>query len=266
MANGEGDSPASQEITPAGRVTPVAPVWHTLLLVAVLLGLAVLQGQPQLAKGAQLPSRITLYLFTVAYEFFLLGYVWLLGLRRSKVTLGEIIGGKWLRWGDFWRDVGIALLFWIVVGAVLVVMSHALHFSGIEAAKFLLPETATEVAVFVLLSCIAGFCEEIVFRGYLQRQFTAWTRNVVAGIVLQSAVFASLPGVQRRGGDYGVRRAVWYFGVDAKEPAPGNYPARRARFPIGNRGCLPEEVSLLANHQVLKCALRFTNARPARCP
>ena len=191
MANGEGDRPASQEITPAGRVTPVAPVWHTLLLVAVLLGLAVLQGQPQLAKGAQLPSRITLYLFTVAYEFFLLGYVWLLGLRRSKVTLGEIIGGKWLRWGDFWRDVGIALLFWIVVGAVLVVMSHALHFSGIEAAKFLLPETATEVAVFVLLSCIAGFCEEIVFRGYLQRQFTAWTRNVVAGIVLQSAVFGA---------------------------------------------------------------------------
>jgi uncharacterized protein len=191
MANGEGVNPGSQEAIPTGRVTPVAAVWHTLLFVAILLGLAVLQGEPQLAKGGRPPSRITLYVFTVVYEFFLLGYVWLLGLRRYKVTLAEIIGGKWLRWRDFWRDVGIALLFWIVVGTVLVVMSRMLHFSGMEAAKFLLPETPTEVAVFVLLACAAGFCEEVIFRGYLQRQFTAWTGSVVAGVVLQSAVFGA---------------------------------------------------------------------------
>jgi membrane protease YdiL (CAAX protease family) len=159
--------------------------------VAILLGLAILQGQPQLAKGAHLPRRMILYVSTIAYEFLLLGYVWLFGLRRYKVTLGEIIGGKWLRWRDFWRDVGIALLFWIVVVGVLVVMSHELHFSGMEAAKFLLPDTAMEAVVFVLLSCVAGFCEEVIFRGYLQRQFTAWTGNVIAGVVLQSAVFGA---------------------------------------------------------------------------
>ncbi len=132
-----------------------------------------------------------LYISTIAYEFFLLGYVWFFGLRRYKVTIREIIGGKWLRFRDFWRDVGIALLFWIVVVGVLVVMSHELQFSGMEAAKFLLPETATEAIVFVLLSCVAGFCEEVIFRGYLQRQFTAWTGNVIAGVVLQSAVFGA---------------------------------------------------------------------------
>ena len=157
-----------------------------------MLGLAALQGQPQLAGRAdRLPSRITLYTFTLGYEFFLLGYVWLFGLKLYKVPLAEIIGGKWRRWGDFWRDVGIALLFWLVVGAVLATLSFSLRFSGMEAAKFMLPETAREVAVFVLLALTAGFCEEIIFRGYLQRQFTAWTGNVPAGVVLQAAVFGA---------------------------------------------------------------------------
>lgn len=191
MANGESEIPTSQGISPTVRVTPVAPVWHTILFVAILLGLAVLQGQPQLVRGAQLPSRISLYLFTVAYEFFLLGYVWLLGLRLRRVSLGEIIGGKWMRWRDFWRDVGIALLFWIVVGAALVVLSLSLHFSGIEAAKFLLPQTSLELTFFLVLVCSAGFCEEVIFRGYLQRQFTAWTGNVPAGITLQAVVFGA---------------------------------------------------------------------------
>jgi membrane protease YdiL (CAAX protease family) len=192
MTDGENGIPAAQTATPTGRVTPVAPVWHTAVFVAILLGLAAVQGQPQLAGRAdRLPSRITLYAFTLGYEFFLLGYVWLFGLKLYKVPLAEIIGGKWRRWGDFWRDVGIALLFWLVVGAVLATLSFSLRFSGMEAANFMLPETAREVAVFILLALTAGFCEEIIFRGYLQRQFTAWTGNVSAGVVLQAAVFGA---------------------------------------------------------------------------
>lgn len=191
MATGEAENPASQPVIPTDRVTPVAGVWHTLLFVVILLGLSVRQGQPQLVKGAQLPSRMILYLGGVATEFLMLGYVWLFGLRRYKVPLGEIIGGKWLRWRDFWRDVGIALLFWIVVGAMLVALSLSLHFSGMEAAKLLLPQTSLELTVFLVLVCSAGFCEEVIFRGYLQRQFTAWTGNVPAGIALQAVVFGA---------------------------------------------------------------------------
>jgi uncharacterized protein len=192
MTEGEIEIPTAPVATSSGRVTPVAPVWHTVVFVVILLGLAGLQGQPQLAGRAdRLPGRITLYAFTLGYEFFLLGYVWLLGLKLRKVPLAEIIGGKWRRWGDFWRDVGIALLFWIAVVAVLATLSFSLRFSGMEAAKFLLPETGREVAVFVVLAVTAGFCEEVIFRGYLQRQFTAWTGNVPAGVVLQAAVFGA---------------------------------------------------------------------------
>ena len=192
MANGENENPVPQAAADAGRMTPVAPIWHTVLLLVVVIGLSALQARPQIAaQASRLPSRLSTYILTLGYECVLLGYVWLIALLRYKVPLAEIIGGKWQRWGDFWRDVGIALLFWLAVLGMLIVASFTLHFSGVEAAKGLLPKTNLELAVFVVLSTFAGFCEEIVFRGYLQRQFTAWTRNVAMGVVLQAIVFGS---------------------------------------------------------------------------
>ncbi|MBZ5510084.1 MAG: CPBP family intramembrane metalloprotease [Acidobacteriia bacterium] len=40
-----------------------------------------------------------------------------------------------------------------------------------------------------MLSATAGFCEEIMFRGYLQKQFLAATRSTAAAIVLQAVIF-----------------------------------------------------------------------------
>ncbi len=131
------------------------------------------------------------YLFTLGYEFVLLGYVWFFGLRKYRVSLAEIVGGKWRNFGDFSLDVAIALLFWVVVVIVLLILSLILHFRGMDAAKALLPQTTIELGVFVVLAIAAGFCEEIIFRGYLQRQFTAWTGNIAAGVALQAVVFGS---------------------------------------------------------------------------
>jgi hypothetical protein len=41
----------------------------------------------------------------------------------------------------------------------------------------------------VLLAVSVGFCEEVVFRGYLQTQLTAFTGSRGLGIVLQAALF-----------------------------------------------------------------------------
>ena len=181
-------APAEERTRPA----PVGSVWHTLVFVAFLLGFALLQYRPRLATPtSQLPHLVAVYVATIVYEWVLVGYVWFFGLRRRRVSIAELVGGKWLRWADFWRDVGIALLFWIVVSTVLAGLSYALHFSGEEAAKFLLPQTPLQMAVFVVLASCAGFCEEIVFRGYLQRQFLAWTGSVVAGVALQAVVFGA---------------------------------------------------------------------------
>jgi uncharacterized protein len=45
-------------------------------------------------------------------------------------------------------------------------------------------------------SLTAGFCEELIYRGYLQLQFTVVTHTVTGGIILQAIVFALNHGYQ----------------------------------------------------------------------
>ena len=54
----------------------------------------------------------------------------------------------------------------------------------------MLPSNRVETAVWILMAITAGICEETVFRGYFQQQFSAWSGHVVIGIVGQAVVFA----------------------------------------------------------------------------
>jgi hypothetical protein len=175
------------------RHAPVAAWWHTVVLIVIVLGISAYQGDPAFLQHAtQLHSRLPIYVATFAYEVVLFLYVWLLGLLPRGVRIGEIIGGKWSRFQDFAIDVAVAMLFWIVVVAVLTILELALKFRGMDAARPLLPQTGRELAAFVILAVTAGFCEEFVFRGYLQRQFLAlaqrdWIANVLQAIIFGAA-------------------------------------------------------------------------------
>jgi len=50
--------------------------------------------------------------------------------------------------------------------------------------------------VFVLLALCAGFFEEIIFRGYLQKQIGAIARNAYAGLVIAAIIFGAGHGYQ----------------------------------------------------------------------
>lgn len=174
------------------RTTPVGAWWHTALLILIIVGISAYQGQPRfMAQASHFSTRIPIYLGTMVYELLLFCYVWLLGLMPRKVRISEIIGGKWRRFEDFLIDVATAFLFWCVVLIALALLQLILHFSGVESAKPLLPQNWTEVGAFVALAITAGFCEEFVFRGYLQRQFLAWTGTAWIAIALQAIVFGS---------------------------------------------------------------------------
>jgi uncharacterized protein len=178
-------SPAMPE-----RPRPVAAWWHTVALVVIILGFSAFQGQPQIvARATQRASRIPIYAASLGYELFLFCFVWLAGLRPRKVSIREIIAGRWNRFADFMIDLAVAFLFAIVVWITLVVSSLLLHFSGVKAAAPLLPQSWLEAAAFVVLAVAAGFCEEFVFRGYLQRQFLAWTGTAWIAVALQALVF-----------------------------------------------------------------------------
>jgi len=189
MASTESIPQAPEPILPSDRIPAVAPVWHTAVFVILLSGVALLQATQRLAqRETQVSSRVPLYIQTLLFEFFLVGYVWL-GVWLRGVPLKSLIGGRWARWKDFWIDVGVAFLFWLVVSTVLVLLSNALRFNPTEAASFLLPQTVPEMIMWIGVAVSAGFCEELLFRGYLQRQCLALTQNVAAAVILQGLIF-----------------------------------------------------------------------------
>jgi len=170
----------------------IAPIWHTVVLIVVLVGLAIVQGYQQTSLETFNPrSRLPLYLSMIVFELTLLGYVWLLGLRARRVRLRDLIDGKWTSIEDVGRDVGIAVMFWLVVVAVLFVLEKFLgtNPTGVKAVGVLLPQGVAEMAAWVILASTAGFCEEIIFRGYFQRQFFALTGKSELAIALQALIF-----------------------------------------------------------------------------
>jgi hypothetical protein len=171
---------------------PVAGVLHTLVLLVVLLGGAGMMyfsaGQ---LRAAEHPNRASLYLTTAVWEWTLTAYV-LWGVRRRGVSLNEVTGAKWKSFLEFARDLGIAILFWFVALMVLGATAVALHFRGTKASvDFLAPHGAAQIALWVLVCVTAGFCEETIFRGYLQKQFIAWSGSAAAGLVASAVVFGA---------------------------------------------------------------------------
>jgi len=171
---------------------PVAGVLHTCALVAILLsgsGLMYLtSGQLRMVDH---PNRIALYLTTIVWEWILTAYV-LVGVRRYGTSLEEVTGAKWKNVLEFVRDVGIAVAFWFAALLVLGATAIALHFKGSkESVGFLAPEGLVQISLWILVCVTAGFCEETIFRGYLQKQFISWTGNAASGVVLSAAVFGA---------------------------------------------------------------------------
>ncbi len=60
----------------------------------------------------------------------------------------------------------------------------------------MMPQGVTESTCWVLLSISAAIAEELIFRGYLQRQFLAWTGRVPMAILFQVMVFGMAHGYQ----------------------------------------------------------------------
>lgn len=204
----------------AAPPVPVAPAWHTAVLIAVILLISVAGAREFSGSASSSVNRMQTYALTAISEVCMLGWVYF-GLRLRKVPflslLGEVPGN--LR--SIARDLGIAVVFWmgslIVLGTIGIfwtvteasIHHHSLFPAGkqlpadqtqqqaLHALTQLAPTNGREVAAWVLLCLIAGFAEESIFRGYLQRQFIAWARGgVVVGVAFSALLFGTAHGYQ----------------------------------------------------------------------
>jgi len=193
-------TPASPDQPLSTKPAEIAPRWHTVVLIVVLLLFSLTSAIRQRPLTAQ-RSPIPLYVATMAWQYALLAYVYL-GVRR-RGGLRELIGGRWKEFEDFLIDIGLALLYWVVSALVLVGLLQLMGFGDPakyqEARKALLPlfpQGALQSVLWVGVAATAGFCEEIIFRGYLQRQIAAISGNVALAVVGQAVLFGMGHGYQ----------------------------------------------------------------------
>jgi uncharacterized protein len=180
-------------VVQTGRTSPgaIAPAWHTVAVLVIIAGLSGVSAFTHSVSPAGFShGKVFGYLTVIVTQWGMVGLVWF-GIRFRGLTLRELVGGAWPRWTTVFRDLGVAVLFLIFSNMVLAGASHLAHADGREVARRLLPHGSREIVIYLLLCATAGFCEEVLFRGYLQRQFVAWTRNAAAGLLLQGLVFGA---------------------------------------------------------------------------
>jgi CAAX protease family protein len=165
-------------------VEPIASTRHTIILLAILAALSLATFRAN-TPGVT-PNRVVLYASVIGGELLLLRYV-AKGLRG--LTLSELIGRKTL------IDILIAAAFWFCARYALMFVRHVIGLAD-DHTSHLLPSGIVESVLWVGASLVAGLVEEVVFRGYLQRQFSAWCHSVIAGIVLQAIAFGAAHGYQ----------------------------------------------------------------------
>jgi uncharacterized protein len=166
----------------------IAPLWHTALLLTAIatspfLGI-LLEKIPVLSEGH---THIRLYTIVILsdWTFFFLAYAgtW------KRTTIRNLFGFGWRGPIVFARGILITICFWTIWEAT----SRALHgFLGrVDASvvSAMLPKTLSEFIGWTLASVSPGICEEFIYRGYLQRQFAAITRNLSVAVIFQAVVF-----------------------------------------------------------------------------
>ncbi len=175
----------------------IASLPHTaglvLIQAAIAVGGAYMQHQSTAAPGPAPQHRgaALLYVSLIVMEWALVRYVWAGVRKNNDGGLFGLIGGRWDSWRHAWLDVAVALPFWVVWEAAGRLMHLLLGPSRLEAVNALLPQSPVEILLWIALSVSAGICEEIVFRGYFQKQFQALTGSLVAAVLIQAILFGA---------------------------------------------------------------------------
>ena len=176
---------------PDAPAAPVAHWTHTVALFVILL-ITTFYGHSQATAAAVTDApRIPRYVSTVMAEWLLLGAV-IAGIYNRRTFFNGAFLHRARGWG---QSVGLAFAVYfssaLAVGFIrgLMYLTPIPHTVNIGLILAMTPHTIPEFFLWFLLSLSAGFCEELIFRGYLLHQFTAWTGRPILAILLGGTLF-----------------------------------------------------------------------------
>jgi membrane protease YdiL (CAAX protease family) len=177
----------------------VAPYWHTALLVGLQLSVAItgtlLQRASSTAVHVPAPPAAARRIWALYLPLLLVNWglvLYVCRLFRTHNALLSLVGRRWHSWRQVGLDVLLALLACVLVQSIEVLAAHYLGTSTAGrnvALAALRPRTGAERLTWAFVALNVGVCEEIVYRGYLQTQFTALTGFAGVGIALQGVLF-----------------------------------------------------------------------------
>jgi uncharacterized protein len=198
------DSDLNQPVGPSAPETRKRRPWHYAYAVALasLIVLLSFLGADQQAPLAHQHGRFLFYSVTIGSELVILGLAYL-GMRFAGMTLPEVIGGRWNTVEDILLDVAIGFGFFIFLLITVASLALAFHLNrpgnldqGKQVIQAIAPRSGTELAVFLCLSIVAGLVEEVVFRGYLQKEFGNLARSAWIGMFVSAALFGLSHGYE----------------------------------------------------------------------
>jgi membrane protease YdiL (CAAX protease family) len=181
---------------------PVASYMHTFLLIIVMLLMAYVSARGFATKqangeGQDTAFHIGKYLPTLIWQWILFGVVYV-GIKNQGMKLTDIIGGWWKDIEEFLLDIVIAFGFFVTALITLALLQKLLlppeamdASTRVKNMAPLAPHSYMDLGMFILVAITAGIVEETVFRGYFQKQFSAFTGSALIGIVLSAVLFGS---------------------------------------------------------------------------
>ena len=183
--------PPRPDPTPCDR--PVAHFLHTVALFLLLAGVTIF-GHSHATALQVTHARVAEYVSSIALEWILFAFV-LAGVRRRKEFLHAAFTRSQASWLQaLGLGVGAYLAGTVAIALVsgLLYFTPLLHQRNTQLVLALLPRTRLQFLLWFGVSLTAGLTEEMIFRGYLQQQLTAWIKRPMLAIVLASILFGSV--------------------------------------------------------------------------
>lgn len=162
------------------RTSKLTFVSFFVLLLFVLQGL--LGDQTATLPTFTEAIRLLTYVFTIIFQWIIFFLIYFTVVREKTFLAG--IGLVKIRTLDFaWGIALLGMLFLVATGFSYLLTQFGIPPKG--ELSFLLPQETTGKFMWVFVSFTAGFCEEVIFRGYLMTRlrlvgkFKSWLIPII---------------------------------------------------------------------------------------